>query len=122
MTLISSIRGRSAGSTWEGRASVVSRVGASEATSRPASGESPSRLVAPRRSLVPTMDWRRRYTRRLWITDLLALIWSVYGTQLLWFGWGNAQVAMREDTRITELSYWVFSGVAVSSGRCNTLM
>lgn len=59
-------------------------------------------------------DWRKRYSRRLWLTDLLALVWSVYGTQLLWFGFGNAQVSMREDSRITELSYWVFSGVLVT--------
>lgn len=58
-------------------------------------------------------DWRKRYSRRLWLTDLLALVWSVYGTQLLWFGFGNAQVAMREDSRITDFSYWAFSGALV---------
>lgn len=58
-------------------------------------------------------DWRRSYSRRLWVSDLLALIWSVYGTQLLWFGFGNAQVSMREDSRITEFSYWAFSGLLV---------
>lgn len=63
--------------------------------------------------LRPRKDWRKSYSRRLWITDLLALIWSVYGTQLLWFGFGSAQVAMREDSRITDLSYWVFSGALV---------
>lgn len=54
-------------------------------------------------------DWRRLYARRLWISDLLALIWVVYGTQIAWFGLGNAQVAMAEDARITDLSYWIFS-------------
>jgi exopolysaccharide biosynthesis polyprenyl glycosylphosphotransferase len=67
-----------------------------------------SRPASPRQT-----QWRRNYARRLWITDLLALIWSVYGTQLLWFGWGNAQVAMRQDSRITELSYWGFSGLVI---------
>ncbi|WP_306457529.1 sugar transferase [Microbacterium sp. AK009] len=43
----------------------------------------------------------------------MALVWSVYGTQLLWFGFGNAQVSMRQDSRITEFSYWTFSGLLV---------
>ncbi len=33
----------------------------------------------------------------------------VYGTQIAWFGVGEAEVAMRADTRITDLSYWAFS-------------
>lgn len=70
-----------------------------------------SGLTTPRNS-APN-DWRKRYSRRLWLTDLLALVWSVYGTQLLWFGFGNAQVAMREDSRITDFSYWAFSGALV---------
>lgn len=58
-------------------------------------------------------DWRRSYSNRLFFSDFFALVWSVYGTQLLWFGFGNAQVAMREDSRITEFSYWAFSGLLV---------
>ena len=60
--------------------------------------------------------WRERYGRRLWISDLLVLIWVVYGTQILWFGAGEAQVAMHEDGRISEFSYWMFSGVGAHSG------
>lgn len=58
--------------------------------------------------------WRELYRRRLWISDLLVLIWVVYGTQLLWFGWGNVDVAMREDSRINMFSYWVFSAGLVA--------
>lgn len=58
----------------------------------------------------PPKDWRRSYQRRLWITDLVALIWVVYGTQIVWFGMGDAQLSIREDPRITDVSYWVFSG------------
>ncbi|KAA9132929.1 sugar transferase [Microbacterium caowuchunii] len=54
-------------------------------------------------------DWRRSYARRLWITDLLALIWVVYGTQIAWFGLGSAQLSIRQDDRISEVSYWAFS-------------
>lgn len=58
-------------------------------------------------------QWRRSYRRRLTLSDLLALVWVVYGTQLLWFGLGNAQVAAGRDSRISDLSYWVFSAVLV---------
>jgi exopolysaccharide biosynthesis polyprenyl glycosylphosphotransferase len=57
----------------------------------------------------PADNWRQRYARRTWLTDLLALIWVVYGTQIAWFGLGNAEVAMRADSRISDLSYWTFS-------------
>ena len=33
--------------------------------------------------------WRERFAHRLWITDLLVLVWVVYGTQIFWFGWGR---------------------------------
>ncbi|WP_374977076.1 sugar transferase [Microbacterium trichothecenolyticum] len=58
-------------------------------------------------------SWRRNYATRLWLSDAFVLIWAVYGTQLLWFGWGNAQVSIREDARFNELSYWVFSAALV---------
>lgn len=57
--------------------------------------------------------WRRNYATRLWISDLFVLIWAVYGTQLLWFGWGNAQVDIRGDSRFNEFSYWAFSAFLV---------
>ncbi|MDE0545400.1 sugar transferase [Microbacterium sp. C7(2022)] len=56
-----------------------------------------------------TPRWRERYARRLFFSDLFVLVWVVYGTQIVWFGLGNAQVAMRADHRITDLSYWLFS-------------
>ena len=37
------------------------------------------------------------------------IIWVVYGTQIAWFGLGNAQVSIREDSRLNEFSYWFFS-------------
>ncbi|MCP2638118.1 sugar transferase [Microbacterium sp. HD4P20] len=58
----------------------------------------------------PRTPWRRAYANRLLLSDLFVLAWAVYGTQLLWFGWGNAQVAIREDARLSEISYWLFSG------------
>lgn len=58
-------------------------------------------------------DWRRRYQRRLIVSDFLVLVWAVFGAQIAWFGFGNAQVAMRDDSRITDFSYWSFSVVLI---------
>lgn len=54
-------------------------------------------------------DWRRRYARQLWITDLLVLIWVVYGTQIAWLGWGDPAVSPDSDLGIPDISYWMFS-------------
>lgn len=60
-------------------------------------------------------NWRQRYARRLRITDFLALVWVVYGTQIAWFGFGEVDVVIREDARVTDVSYWLFSaGLIVS--------
>lgn len=67
------------------------------------------RAASMGRAAATRADWRRRYRRRLWFTDLLVLVWVVYGTQIAWFGLGNAQVAMRNDSRLTDISYWLFS-------------
>jgi len=61
----------------------------------------------------PFNDWRRRFQRRLIVSDVLVLTWVVFGTQIAWFGFGNAQLAIRDDSRITDLSYWVFSVVLI---------
>ena len=60
-----------------------------------------------------TSNWRQRYTRILWATDLLVLMGVVFGTQVAWFGLGNAELAIREDGRLSPLSYWVFSAALV---------
>lgn len=57
--------------------------------------------------------WRQRYRRNLIVTDLAALVWVVYGTQLAWFGMGNAAIDARLNSSITDLSYWTFSALLV---------
>ncbi len=68
---------------------------------------------AERSGKAATRPWRRAYSRRLWLSDFLALVWVVFGTQLVWFGFGNVEVSIREDSRLTEVSYWAFSAVLV---------
>jgi exopolysaccharide biosynthesis polyprenyl glycosylphosphotransferase len=60
-----------------------------------------------------TGTWRAGYARRLWISDLVVLIIVAFGTQIAWFGLGSAQVSIREDSRLSAVSYWVFSGLLV---------
>ncbi|WP_435526866.1 sugar transferase [Microbacterium aurantiacum] len=70
----------------------------------------PATAAPPLSARGDTAGWRRTYSRILWFSDLFVLIWAVYGSQLLWFGFGNVEVAIRADSRITEFSYWLFSG------------
>lgn len=61
----------------------------------------------------PAFPWRQRYTMRLWVSDFLVLVWVVFGTQILWFGWGNAELSFRADARISDVSYWTFSIILI---------
>lgn len=58
-------------------------------------------------------SWRARMSLRILLSDFLVLIWVVYGTQIAWFGLGNAQIAMREDHRLNDISYWIFSAALI---------
>ena len=53
-------------------------------------------VAAPAR--VPKADWRTLYARRLVFTDVLALVWVVFGTQIAWFGLDSANVATKAIT------------------------
>ncbi|MDF2993725.1 MAG: polyprenyl glycosylphosphotransferase [Microbacterium sp.] len=61
----------------------------------------------------PVKNWLRGYQTRVWITDLLALVWVVYGTQIAWFGLGSAQLSIVQDSRLSDVSYWVFSAALI---------
>ena len=72
-------------------------------------GDSPALADAVR----PHADWRAAYARRLWTSDLAVLTLVAFGTQIAWFGLGNAQVSIREDSRLSVVSYWFFSALLV---------
>ncbi|MFT4050819.1 MAG: sugar transferase [Microbacterium sp.] len=63
-------------------------------------------------------QWRRTYARRLWISDLLVLVWVVYGTQILLFGLDVVHVATRHERRFDELTYWTFSSILTVLWMC----
>ncbi|MFD1715604.1 sugar transferase [Amnibacterium flavum] len=67
----------------------------------------PRRALSRTRNSLPA-DWRATYTQRLILSDTLAVIWAVAGTQLLWFGLGQEPLATR-TTEPVAVSYFVVS-------------
>lgn len=53
--------------------------------------------------------WRERFSRRLLASDFLVLTVVVYGTQFAWLGVSTADVAVRDDGALSEISYTLFS-------------
>ncbi|WP_233201656.1 sugar transferase [Cryobacterium sp. Y11] len=45
----------------------------------------------------PAHDWHAIYSARLSITDLLVLIWVVFGVQIAWFGFDSGDLAVRSS-------------------------
>lgn len=58
--------------------------------------------------------WHESYRTRLLISDAVVLVWVVYGTQIVWFGTGNAQLSLLRDLRFTAVSYWLASAILVA--------
>ncbi|WP_086518268.1 sugar transferase [Clavibacter michiganensis] len=59
-------------------------------------------------------DWRRTYAFGLVITDLLVLIWVVFGVQIAWFGVTTSDVAFNGDYDGVTVSYSLISIVIVA--------
>lgn len=55
-------------------------------------------------------DWSRTYSRRVLFTDLLALIWVVFGVQIAWLGLASNLATNTADVR---LSYFAISVVVI---------
>jgi exopolysaccharide biosynthesis polyprenyl glycosylphosphotransferase len=54
-------------------------------------------------------DWRETYAARLVITDLLVLIWVVFGVQIAWFGVSAANVGVGTNRTEVAVSYTIIS-------------
>lgn len=61
------------------------------------------------RRAASTIPWTKAYARRLALTDLLVLVWVVFGVQIAWFGIDTANVAFSGDFRNVALSYTIIS-------------
>jgi len=59
-------------------------------------------------------DWRRTYAIGLVITDLLVLIWVVFGVQIAWFGVTTSDLAFNGDYNGVNVSYSLISIVIVA--------
>lgn len=104
-----------------GRASDAQTDEASTAIHQSASTPSSrlQRITTPTGSVLTVKNgsplrWQAIYTRRLWISDLVALIWVVYGTQIFWFGTGNAALSLAHDGRFSVISYWFASAIIIA--------
>ncbi|CAD5991227.1 sugar transferase [Agreia sp. COWG] len=65
--------------------------------------------------LGPVIEWRRRYTNGLIITDLLVLIWVIFGTQIAWFGLASSDVQISGRFKDFALSYTGASALVVGA-------
>ncbi|MCK6079059.1 sugar transferase [Microbacterium sp. EYE_5] len=85
------------------------RGAASTVTAESTDDRGPERTVPVARRDEPVENWRRIYARRLWMSDLLVLVWVVFGTQIAWFGFGAADLAIEGGLVDGEVSYWAAS-------------
>lgn len=76
-------------------------------------GEADAFRPTARTRTARTGDWRARFARYLALTDALALVWVVFGTQIAWLGF-DADIATR-DSFLGEHSYTIFSVILVVS-------
>lgn len=91
---------------------IVGRTGSSQAVPRTQTLTTSTGTVLTLRNGAP-QRWQALFTRRLWISDLVVLVWVVYGTQIFWFGTGNAALSLALDGRFSAISYWFASAIIV---------
>lgn len=63
---------------------------------------------------VETGDWRNKYKTYVTITDLVVLIWVVFGVQIAWFGLAAADVILLGDAARIVVSYSAISLVLIA--------
>ncbi len=66
--------------------------------------------VRPTAAPAGTQEWSRTYSRRVLVTDLLALVWVVFGVQIAWLGLSSNLATNTADLR---LSYFAISVVVI---------
>ena len=63
----------------------------------------------PVKPSVTARDWRQKYATGLIITDLLVLVWVVFGVQIAWFGFDSTNVAFRGNHTDLAVNYTAIS-------------
>lgn len=84
-----------------------------EGTITPGDESSTASVPVPKGTKRGTFDWRKRYARDLLFTDLLVLIWVVYGTQIVWLGFNDVPVSTDNFLGFSNVSYWLFSATLI---------
>jgi exopolysaccharide biosynthesis polyprenyl glycosylphosphotransferase len=77
--------------------------------------EDSAEVVLPPVRKARTRDWRNVYSARLSVTDLLVLIWVVFGVQIAWFGFDTTDVTFRGDRGALAVSYTAVSLAIITS-------
>ena len=73
-----------------------------------------SKTVGDRVALHQPADWRTGYGRRLFVTDLLVLVWVVFGVQIAWFGLSSTDVDWKNSPGELVISYTTISLVILA--------
>lgn len=62
--------------------------------------DAPGTSAASRSTDATTADWSRAYARRVLFTDLLVLVWVVFGVQIAWLGFDSNLATNTNDLRL----------------------
>lgn len=63
-------------------------------------------------------DWRDVYSRRLMVTDLLVLVWVVFGVQIAWLGFETDAMGFSRSSGAIEIEYTLVSMVIIAAWLC----
>lgn len=59
-------------------------------------------------------SWRRDFARRLVVTDLLVLIWVIFGVQIAWFGFDSSNVSFSGNLQSLAVNYTAVSALLIA--------
>ncbi|KGJ81786.1 polyprenyl glycosylphosphotransferase [Cryobacterium roopkundense] len=71
--------------------------------------------VAPRHETPSPGDWRDSYAWGLRVTDLLVLVWVVFGVQIAWFGFTVSDVQFRGELYAVAVNYTAISVILIAA-------
>ncbi|MFC5931858.1 sugar transferase [Cryobacterium melibiosiphilum] len=60
-------------------------------------------------------NWRDRYARYLMFTDLLVLVWVVFGVQIAWFGFAATDLTITGSLNDVAISYTTLSVIIIAA-------
>jgi exopolysaccharide biosynthesis polyprenyl glycosylphosphotransferase len=62
-----------------------------------------------------TRAWSANFARRLLISDLLVLVWVIFGVQIAWFGFGSPPVSFSGNMHNLAVGYAAVSAVLIAA-------